>query len=120
MCFEIISRRYQLWEELYASSLRESEAGGGTGAWLDERDIFLGQRRTRGRSLVCPLLESWVASKLQEEAAVLKERRKGREEKLLARGVDPTGAATEHAEGGGGDGHPGGKKRGGGRGRGGK
>ena len=31
---------------------------------------------------------------LQEESAVLKERRKGREERLLARGVDPAVAAA--------------------------
>ena len=33
---------------------------------------------------MAPQLESWVAGKLQEEAAILKERRKGREERALA------------------------------------
>ncbi|CAK0845448.1 unnamed protein product, partial [Prorocentrum cordatum] len=85
---EILCRRYQLWEELYASSLREAEAGQDAAPWLDERSIFLGQDRSRGSALVCPALESWVAEKLREESAILKERRKGREERLLERGVD--------------------------------
>ncbi|CAK0872167.1 unnamed protein product [Prorocentrum cordatum] len=88
--FEAVSRRCQLWEEVYANRLREHEAGAvrsaGGSAWLDEREIFLGQERGRGGALVCPSLQSWVASRLQEEAAVLKERRKGREEKIIARG----------------------------------
>ncbi|CAK0809155.1 unnamed protein product, partial [Prorocentrum cordatum] len=72
---EILCRRYQLWEELYASSLREAEAGQDAAPWLDERSIFLGQDRSRGSALVCPALESWVAEKLREESAILKERR---------------------------------------------
>ncbi|CAK0844517.1 unnamed protein product [Prorocentrum cordatum] len=71
---EILCRRYQLWEELYASSLREAEAGQDAAPWLDERSSFLGQDRSRGSALVCPALESWVAEKLREESAILKER----------------------------------------------
>ena len=46
--------------------------------------------------MVCPALESWVAEKLKEESAILKERRKGREERLLERGAD-AGAASGDA-----------------------
>ncbi len=42
-----------------------------------------------------PFLEAWVASKLQEEAAVLRKRRKGREDRLLTAGV-----GTEAGDGG--------------------
>ena len=91
---EIICRRYQLWEELYASSLREAEAGQDAAPWLDERAIFLGQERSRGSALVCPALEGWVAERLKEESAILKERRKGREERLLERGAENTGAPS--------------------------
>ncbi|CAK0841047.1 unnamed protein product [Prorocentrum cordatum] len=88
--YETVARRYQLWEEIYANRLREHESGAlrssGSSAWLDEREIFLGQERGRGGALVCPELQTWVAERLQAEAAVLKERRKGREEKILARG----------------------------------
>eukprot|EP00959_Pyramimonas_sp_CCMP1952_P000537 10238-Pyramimonas_sp.AAC.1 len=78
--FEAISRRCQLWEEVYANRLREHEAGAvrdsGGSAWLDEREIFLGQERGRGGALVSPDLQTWVSGRLQSEAAVLKERRK--------------------------------------------
>lgn len=41
MAYEAISRRYQLWEEAYSASLRESETGAaGAGDWLDERHLF--------------------------------------------------------------------------------
>ncbi|CAK0796418.1 unnamed protein product, partial [Prorocentrum cordatum] len=93
--YETVARRYQLWEEIYANRLRGHESGAlrssGSSAWLDEREIFLGQERGRGGALVCPELQTWVADRLQAEAAVLKERRKGREEKILARGVGPGG-----------------------------
>ena len=61
--------------------------------------LFLGQGRSRGHALVAPALESWVASRIQEESAVLKERRKWREEHILAAGL-----AIPAPSGGGGDG----------------
>ncbi len=51
---------------------------------MDERQLFLGQDRGRGKALVCPALEEWVADRLKSESAVLKERRKGREERMLS------------------------------------
>ncbi|CAK0863533.1 unnamed protein product [Prorocentrum cordatum] len=88
--FEAVSRRYQLWEEVCVNRLREQEAGAlripGGSAWLDEREIFLGQERGGRSALVSPELQTWVAGRLQSEAAVLKQRRKGREEKIIARG----------------------------------
>ena len=65
--------------------MRGAEAGDGSDLWLDERTIFLGADRSRGSSLICPALEAYVASRLHDESSVLKERRKGREERLLAR-----------------------------------
>lgn len=86
MAYEAISRRFQLWEEAYSASLRESETGAaGAGDWLDERHLFLGGGRSRGHALVSPELEEWVADRLQKESAVLKERSKAREERVLAR-----------------------------------
>ena len=100
--FELMARRYQLWEEKYAGPMRTAETGDGAEDWLDERRLFLGQRRTTGHALVCPALESWIAERLREESAVLKERRKGREERQLARGVDvphgdPSAGASPNA-----------------------
>ena len=99
--FEVIARRFQLWEEVYAASLREAEAGSEAAPWLDERQIFLGHERSRGHALVCPAFEVWVADRLKDESSILKERRKGREERLLYQGVDPEKAAAVAAGGAG-------------------
>ena len=47
---EMMCRRYPLWEEVCGTALREAEGGSGVEriAWLDEREIFLGQKK-RGR-----------------------------------------------------------------------
>ena len=103
--FEVIARRFQLWEEVYAASLREAEAGSEAAPWLDERQIFLGHERSRGHALVCPALEVWVADRLKDESAILKERRKGREERLLYQGVNPERAAAVAAGGAGATAH---------------
>jgi hypothetical protein len=110
-CFEKIARRLQLWEEVYSVKLRKAEGGEEVDGWLDERAIFLGQGKSRGHALVCPLLEAWVAKELEKESAVLKERRKAREERQLAGGLTTT--TPEAASSGGGGGY-----RGRGRGRG--
>jgi hypothetical protein len=110
-CFEKIARRLQLWEEVYSVKLRKAEGGEEVDGWLDERAIFLGQGKSRGHALVCPLLEAWVAKELEKESAVLKERRKAREERQLAGGL--TTMTPEAASSGGGGGY-----RGRGRGRG--
>ena len=94
-CFEAIARRYQMVEEMYSAALRDAEAGSGSSDWLDERHIFLGHERSRGHALISPELERHVAGKLQEESSVLKERRKGREERQLARGVVAGDGAAE-------------------------
>lgn len=121
LVFESISRRYQLWEEVYSAALAEADAGTGAEEWLDERRLFLGQPRARAHALICPELEKHVASRLAEESAVLKERRKGREEKQLARlppGVPPVVEPNANAAGAGADGGRGGRGKGrGGRGR---
>ena len=57
----------------------------------DDSHLFLGGQGTRGGCCVCPELQSWIAEQLQKESAVLKERRKAREERQLAR---PKGKAS--------------------------
>ena len=81
--FEIISRKYQLWEEYYKDVLRERNSGVDSSASLDadERAIFLGRPQNRGTALVSPDLEQFVADKLRDRAAILKERRKAKEER---------------------------------------
>ena len=107
---EILARRFQLYEEYYGSTLQQSEGGAAAEIWMDERQLFLGQERGRGRALVAPSLEAWVATKLSAESQLLKERRKGREERALASGA--AAAEEEHVA-------PGGAAAGGGAGRGG-
>ena len=97
---ECILRRYQLWEERYASRLRSSTEGGFGGASA-ERHLFTSGDRASGASLVAPLLTRSVADRMQEEAAVLKERRKGREERVL---VDSAFGLAARPDGGGGGG----------------
>ena len=58
-----------------------AEGGAASTDFLDEHRLLLGQGRGRGHALVAPTLEKWVSSRLQEESAVLKERRKAREER---------------------------------------
>ena len=50
--------------------------------------LFMGASRPNGRALIAPELTKWISTRLQEEAAILKERRKGREERQLARGPE--------------------------------
>eukprot|EP00973_Karenia_brevis_P073871 10269368-Karenia_brevis.AAC.1 len=49
-----------------------------------ERHLFLGGTRASGAALVCPALAEHVAAELERDAKILKERRKGREERQLA------------------------------------
>ncbi len=123
--FKTVSRHFQLWEKFYAEARRIAEAGD-HGDDVDVRRLFLGNHRSKGLAIVSPLLEQYVAAKLQEESAVLKERRKGCAERRPARGypLSPTtfsahGAGPPGAEGThtGGPGQPPKSGRGRGRGR---
>ena len=87
--FEHISRRYMLWEESYASYLKSalgSNGSDGFGLDSDERVLFMGGQIAH-TALVAPELQSWVSAKVEERSAILKGRRKGREERLLASGA---------------------------------
>ena len=93
-----------LAEDEVAEQTPEADAGAST-IHLDERSLFLGQERGRGSAMVCPDLESWVATELQARSAVQKERRKAREERALAREAatltaPPTGEGTGNSGGG--------------------
>ena len=108
-CVEAISRRYQLIEELYSMEMDRAQAGDVD--WAGERRLFMGSTLGRHGCLVSPELREWLATEVSKTAAVMKERRKAREERLLARGVPAYDPAS-------GDGASTGRGRG--RGRGGK
>ena len=85
LIYESIARRYQLIEEMYAQSLKEKSMGGfGGQVEADERLLFLGKAHSHGTAMVNPELQSWVAARVAEKSAILKERRKGRDEQRLA------------------------------------
>lgn len=116
--FEMVLRRLQLWEEVYGQQLRTAENGDAMDPWLDERSLFLVQRKSRWYALVAPQLEAWVAQKLAEESVVMKERRKGREERLLALGMQPPGGGSGSGAASGGQEARAKKTKGGGKGSG--
>ena len=84
--FEHISRRYQVWEETYSDVLRDKANGtrGARGLDAEERSLYSGSGASTTAALVSPDLQSYVASKAGERSAILRERRKGREERILA------------------------------------
>ena len=97
--FEVLARRFQLIEERYAAKLLEAELGHDSEGRHFETSLFLGGDRSRGRALICPRLEEWISGRLRDEAAILKERRKGREERQLARGTASTPSPGAGAQG---------------------
>jgi len=80
--FESIARRFQLWEQFYADRLANREGGGSFEA--EERLLFMGQGQSRALSLVSPKLREFMAKELSDKSAILKERRKAREERAMA------------------------------------
>ena len=66
-------------------------AGGISARHATERRLFLGGSRPKGSAVGAPELEKWVASQLAEEAAILEERRKGREERELVAAASDRG-----------------------------
>ena len=73
---ELMAREVQIVEEKWKDKILGSDT--------EDRQIFLGDSRSRG-VCVCPLLQEWVAEELKKEALITKERRKAREERNLAR-----------------------------------
>ena len=80
---ELVPRRLQLVEE--------SKAAGGSAA-CEGAKFFVGYRRSE--ALVAPELGRRVASKLQEDVSVMKERRKHAKERGLARAPPAKGGKT--------------------------
>jgi len=91
---EMVARRYQLWEEVHSEALRVAEMGAGGSEFAEERRLFLGVPRGRSSALVMPALKDHIAVEVAKEAAVMKERRKAREERLLLAGGTVQGAAA--------------------------
>ena len=75
VCYEVLSRRVALLEEVYTANPKQPR--------FDGEDVFMGLgRRT---AAIAPALSKHVADSLQADAAIQKERRKAREEAALAK-----------------------------------
>lgn len=88
---ELVCRQLQLLE----GRVYQSSDNAATSAIAEESSLYMGTSTAHGAVLVAPELKGWIAGELAREASVLKERRKAREERTLARGSDP-----HHGEGG--------------------
>ena len=75
---EIMVRRLQLIEEAHVDSPSAPSYEGA--------EHFAGHGEKKGGALIAPKLQEHVASKMREEAAILKERRKVREARTLGKG----------------------------------
>ncbi|CAK0823299.1 unnamed protein product, partial [Prorocentrum cordatum] len=87
-CFEYLARRAQMaeWRR------RHLVAGGGSEVDVVEGEcLCMGAAETRGLLMVAPELQRHITEELHKEAAILKERRKLRDERATARG--PGGGA---------------------------
>ena len=90
--FLLAARQLQLVEERY-----KDRRPGSFEAQDAESDFHLyAGTATRGTICVAPALSEWIATQLQKEASVAKERRKAREERALAR---PKGKGKDKNQG---------------------
>ena len=77
---EVVARQLQLAEEKereVASEGKKDEVSD----LSSEGHLYLGGGHTRGNLCIAPELNAWISEELQKESAVLKERRKAREER---------------------------------------
>ena len=95
--FELICRKAQMAE--YRHKEKVLSRIGGADDLLEDEHLYMGTSETRGMLMVSPLLVHHVSEELHREAAVLKERRKLREERATARGA--SGRAGDGGGGGG-------------------
>ena len=77
---EFCARQIQLVEEKY----RDRGVPKDSLELVSEAALFSGSR-SRTTICVCPALSEWIAEEMRKEAAVMKERRKAREERNLAK-----------------------------------
>jgi hypothetical protein len=79
---EIIARQVQLVEEKHRDAGSKKTQGDSASS---DSHLYLGTTSTRGGLCICPALQDWISDELRREASVMKERRKAREEREIAR-----------------------------------
>ena len=80
--FELLSRKAQMAEWRH----RDRILGRSKDELFDDQFLYLGTGETRGLLMVAPELQEHINQELHREATILKEKRKVREERSLARG----------------------------------
>jgi hypothetical protein len=75
--FELIARQLQICEDRLAHRFEDS-------AETRQDYLLMSGAAHRSQLCICPELTAWIATETQKETAVLKERRKAREERVLA------------------------------------
>ena len=70
--------------------------------------LYMGAGSTRGMLMIFPTLEEHVSVQMQREGAVMKERRKLQEERVLSRAGGRRGKGKSEGDGAGGEPHGGG------------
>lgn len=85
---ELICRELQLIEEKYGDRLRSKDA------FAEEGEYFMRTSVGQANVCMCPALRTWISEEVRSDAAILKERRKAREERELAR-APPGGNAPK-------------------------
>ena len=113
---EIVTRRLTVIEEVHAANPTNPDYTGS--------DVVMGLGKRRGGALFNPALSAYSATRMRDEAAVAKERRKAREERTLrlergGGGYGGGGGGRGGRGGRGGQGDQGGADGGAGAGRGG-
>ena len=77
---ELVARQLQLLEEKQQQLCDNDKSGA-----AEEAALFAGGLSGSGAVVVAPELKSFISTEMAREASVLKERRKAREERALAR-----------------------------------
>ena len=75
---EYVCRQIQLVEEKY-----KEKAGNNANTEIVQEQHLFGGHSSRTNLCICPDLSAWIAEEMKTEAAVMKERRKAREERAL-------------------------------------
>ena len=99
-CIEVVLRKVQLIEYEYSQHPdyhavgaggkaakgrgKKTVTSGGLGLLADQANAFSGISRARGTVMCCPALLEFVGEEMEKDSNVLKQLRKGREERALA------------------------------------
>ena len=75
---ELVCRQIQICEDKLSHRFDDTQGDAVSDYYL------MSGAQSRSQLCICPELRAWIASKVQKESSVLKERRKAREERVLA------------------------------------